>query len=134
MNSNGAPAIDAIAEASVGTDGDSRTCARATVLGTVDDVAVRSSGKAGLESRAPALITVVDDHESGVAPSESDLLGGRGGPVGDVRSLDGVPETNHSGDGSPAVLAIPAVRSRAPATCTRVSVGSTGIAVTELIA
>ena len=134
MNGDGVPVADAVAKASVRTDGDSRACARATVLNTVDDVAVRSSGKAGVESRAPALIAVVDDHKSGTAPSESNLLRGRGGPVGDVRGLDGVPEANHSGYWGPTMLTVPAVSPSATTTCAGVPVRGTRVPVTELIA
>lgn len=134
MNRNGVSVADVVAEASVWTNGDDRARARATVFGTVNDVAVRPGGKARLESRTPALIGVVDDHESCVPPSESDELRRRGDPVGDVRGLDGVPETDHSGDGGPTVLAVPAVGSRISGASTRVSVGCARILIAELIA
>ena len=76
MNSNCIPATDVVTEASVRINGDGRACARAAVLDTVNDVAVRSGGKARLEGRAPALVGVVDDHESSISSSESDTLGG----------------------------------------------------------
>ena len=60
---------------------------------------------------------------------------GRGGePIGDICGLDGVPETNHSGDGGPAMLTIPAVSSTIAVTGTIISVGSARIRVAELIA
>ena len=134
MNGDRVPVGDGVGKASVRTDGDGGAGAGATILDTVDDVAVRASGKAGLESRAPALIAVVDDHKTGVASSESNLLRGRGGPVGDVRGLDGVSETDHSGDGSPTMLTVPAVRACVAVTCTSVPIGSAGVPVAELIA
>jgi len=134
MNSDSIPATDVVTEPSVRINGNGRACARATVLGTVNDVAVRSGGKTRLEGRAPALIGVVDDHESSVSSSESDTLGRGRDPVGDIRSLNSVPETNHSGDSGPAMLAVPAVSSAIAGTSTVVSVGSTRIPVTELIA
>ena len=134
MNSNSIPATDVVTEASVRIDGNGRACARATVFATVNDVAVRSGGKTRLEGRAPALIGVVDNHESSVSSSESDTLGRGRDPVGDICSLNSIPETNHSGDGGPAVLAVPPISSAIAGTSTVVSVGSTRIPVTELVA
>ena len=134
MDCNRIPVTDTVAEASVRANGDGRACARATVLDTVNDVAVRSSRKAGLESRRPDLVGVVDDHESCLPSPESNKLGRWGEPIGDVRSLDSVPKPNHSGDGGPAMLAIPAVGSTIAVTSTGVSVGSTRITVAELVA
>ena len=125
MNGDGIPVTDAIGEASVRINGDGRACARATVFDTVDDVAVFSGRKACLESGAPALVGVVDNHKSSLSSSESDKLGRGGDPVGDIRGLNSVPEANHSGDGSPAMLAVPAVSSAIAGTSTVVSVGST---------
>lgn len=75
MNSNGTPATNVVTEASVRTNGNGRARARAAVLDTVNDVAVRSGRKARLESRVPALVGVVDDYESSISSSESDTLG-----------------------------------------------------------
>lgn len=134
MNGDGVPATDIVTEASVRGNGNGRASARATVLGTVNDVTVRSGGEARLESRAPALVSVVDDHESRLPSSESDTLGRGGDPVCDTRSLNSVPETNHSGDGGPAMLAIPSVNSTIAGTSAVVPVGSTRIPVAELVA
>jgi len=134
MDSNGTPATDIVAEGSVRANGDGRTCARATVLDTVNDVAVCSCRKAGLESRGPALVGVVDDHKPCLSSPESDTLGRWGDPVGDIRGLDSVPKTNHSGDGGPAMLAIPAVSATIAVAGAGVSVGSARITVAELVA
>ena len=134
MNGDGFSAIEVVAEASVRTNGNRRACTRGTVFDTVNHVAVRSSGKARLESGTPDLIRVVDDHETCASSSESDKLRRRGDPVGDVRGLNGVPETDHSGNGDPTVLTIPAIGSAIAGTCAGVSVGSAGIHTAELIA
>jgi len=133
VDGNSVPVADIVAEASVRVDGDGRACARATILDTVNDVAVRSGGKAGLESRGPALVGVVDDHEPCLSSPESDTLGSGGDPVGDARSLDSVPESNHSRDRGPAMLTVPAVGSAIAVTSTSVSVGSTRIPTAELV-
>ena len=134
MNCDSVPATDTVAKASVRANGNGRACTRATVLDTVDDVTVRSGGEARLESRTPTLVGVVDDHESRLSPPESDKLGRGRDPVGDIRGLNSVPETDHSGDGGPAMLAIPAVSSAIAGTGAVVSVGSTRISVGEQIA
>lgn len=134
MNGESISATEVVAEASIWTDGDHRTCTRATVFGTVNDVAVRSSRKARLEGRTPALISVVDDHESCIPTSKGDELGRRGDPVGDIGGLNGVPETDHSGDGGPAVLTVPTISSSVTGTSAGVSVWSTRVRIAELIA
>jgi hypothetical protein len=80
------------------------------------------------------LIGVVDGHESCASSSESDELRRRGDPVGDIRGLNGVPETDHSGYGGPAVLTVPAVSSPIVGTSAGISVRSARIHVAELIA
>lgn len=134
MNGNGAPATDVVVEASRRVNGDCGACTGATIFNTVNDVAVRSSGKARFEGRAPALIGVVDDDESCASSSESDKLRRRGDPVGHICGLNCVPETDHSGDGDPTVLTIPAVSSPVSGTSAGVSVGGTRIHIAELIA
>jgi len=134
MNGNSIPVTNIVAEATVRINGDGRARARATVLDTIDDVAVSSGRKAGLESRGPALVGVVDDNESCISSPESDTLGRGGDPVGDICSLNSVPETDHSGDGGPTMLTVPAISSAIAVTRTRVPVGSTRIYVAELIA
>jgi len=134
MDGNSIPITDIVAEATVRINGDGRARARATVLDTIDDVAVRSGRKAGLESRGPALVGIVDDNESCRSSPESDTLGGGGDPVGDICSLNSVPETDHSGDRCPTMLAVPTISSAIAVTRAGVSVGSTRIYVAELIA
>ena len=108
VNWDSIPATDIVAKASVRANGNGQACARATVLDTVDDITVRSGGKARLESRTPAQAGVADDHESRLSPPES--------------------------DGGPAMLAIPAVSSAIAGAGAVVSVGSTRISVGEQIA
>ena len=134
MDGNGIPVADVVVETSVRANGDGRACARTTVLDPVNDVAVRSGRKAGLESRSPVLIGVVDDNEPCLSSSEGDTLGRGRNPVGDIFSLDSVPEADHSRDGGPAMLAVPAVGSPVTATSTGVSVGSTRITIAKLVA
>ena len=127
------PLPDLECELSVGSDSDGRSGAPPTTFGTVDHVAILPARKARLETRVPILIRVVDSHEPGASASERDALGGRREPVRHPVRLDGVPESDHSGDGGPTVLAVPSVCPAVSVAGAVVPVRTALIVVTELV-
>ena len=133
VDSDGVPLPDIERELSARSDGDGRSRACCTIFDTVDHIAISPSRKARLETRVPILIQVVDCYESGVSTSESDALGSRREPVRHSVRLNDVPEPDHSGDGSPTMLAVPPVCSVVSVTGPIVAVRTALIGITELV-
>lgn len=133
VDSDGVPLSDIERELSVRSDDDGRSRACCTILDTVDHIAISPSRKARLETRVPVLIQVVDCHESGVSASKSNALGSRREPVRHSVRFNDVPEPDHSGDGSPTMLAVPSVSSVVSVASAVVAVRTALIGVTELV-
>jgi len=133
VDSDGVPIRDVEREVAVRSDGDGRSGAFPTVLDTVDHITVLASRKARLETRVPILIRVVDRHEPSLATSERNELRTRREPVRHFVRLNGVPESDHSGDGGPTVLTVPSVGSAVSTASAVVPVGGPLIGVTELV-
>ena len=133
VDGDGVPLPDVERELAVRSNSDSRSGAFPGSLDTVDNITILPSWEARLETRVPILIRVVDRHEPSISTSERDALGSRREPVGHSVRLNGVPESDHSGDGGPTVLAVPSVSSTVSAASARVSVRGPLIVVTELV-
>jgi hypothetical protein len=133
VDGNGVPLLDIERKLSVRTNGDSRSGAASTALGTIDHVAICSSREARLETRVPILIRVVDRHKPSVSTSKRDELRTRGDPVRQPVRLDSVPESDHSGNGGPTMLAVPSVGSSIAVAGTVVPVRSALVVVAELV-
>ena len=133
MDGNGVPLFDVERKLSVRTNGNSRSGAASTTLGTIDHVAICSSREACLETRVPILIRVVDRHKPSVSTSKRNELRTRGDPVRQPVRLNSVPESDHPGNGGPAMLAVPPVGSAVPVTGTVVPVRSALVVVAELV-
>jgi hypothetical protein len=74
VDGDGVPLLDIGRKLSVRTNGDGRSRAFSTTLGTVNHVAIFSSWKTRLETRVPILIRVVDRDESRLSTSKRDEL------------------------------------------------------------
>ena len=133
MGSNGVPPPDIERELSVRSNGDGRSRARCTVLDTIDHITIFPGRKARLESRVPILIQVVDCHEPSVPASESDALRGWREPVRHSVRPNGVSEPDHSGNGSPTMLAVPSVSPAVPTARAVVAVRTALIGSIELV-
>jgi len=133
MDGDGVPLCNIEGELSAGIDGNGRSSATSTTLDTVDHIAILASWKARLETRVPILVRVIYRHESGVSTSKRDELRGRGDPVRHPVRLNGVPKSDHSGNGGPTMLAVPSIGSTVSATSAVVPVRSTLVAVAELV-
>ena len=127
------PVLNVERKSPVGRNGHGRPSAASTVLHTIDNITILPSRKARLETRVPTLIRVIYRYESGLAASKRHTLGSRREPVRHLVGLNRVPESDHSGDRSPTVLAVPTVRPAVSVASAVVPVWSALVGVAELV-
>ena len=132
VDGDGVPVLDIERKLSV-CNGNGRSGARSTVLDTVDHIAILPGRETRLETRVPVLVRVIDRHKSSVSTPKRDALGSRRDPVRQPVRLNGVPESDHSGNGSPTMLADPPVSSTVSVASAVVPVRSALVVVTELV-
>jgi len=133
VDGDGVPLPDVECRLSAGINGNGRSRARSTVLDTVDDITIIPGRKARLETRAPILVRVIDRHEPSITTSKRDTLRSRRDPVRQPVGLNGVPESDHSGNSGPTMLAVPSVSSAISVTSTVVPIRSALVGVAELV-